>query len=53
MLPMMLHLDLKNIGLVCDAIWTDFDNDGWTDLILAGEWMPVTFFKNDHGKLKI
>lgn len=43
---------LKNIGMVCDAIWTDFDNDGWTDLIVVGEWMPVTFFKNDHGKLK-
>ena len=43
---------LKNIGMVCDATWTDFDNDGWTDLILAGEWMPLRFFKNDHGKLK-
>jgi hypothetical protein len=43
---------LKNIGLVCDALWTDFDNDGWTDLILAGEWMPLTFFKNEHGILK-
>jgi len=40
---------LKDIGLVCDAIWTDFDNDGYTDLILAGEWMPVTFFKNKSG----
>lgn len=43
---------LKNIGLISDAIWTDFDNDGWTDLILAGEWMPLQFFKNDNGKLK-
>ncbi|MCW3119816.1 MAG: RNA-binding protein [Chitinophagaceae bacterium] len=43
--------ELKNIGLVCDALWTDFDNDGWTDLIIAGEWMPVTFFKNKNGKL--
>jgi hypothetical protein len=42
--------DLQNIGMVCDAIWTDFDNDGWTDLVVAGEWMPVTFFRNDHGK---
>ena len=41
---------LKNIGLVCDALFTDFDNDGATDLILAGEWMPVTFLKNTNGK---
>ena len=43
---------LQNIGLVCDALWTDFDNDGWTDLLVVGEWMPVTFFKNNHGKLE-
>ena len=42
--------DLKEIGLVCDAIFSDFDNDGKTDLILAGEWMPVTFLKNTGGK---
>jgi ASPIC and UnbV/FG-GAP-like repeat len=44
--------DLLGIGMVCDAIWTDFDNDGWPDLILAGEWMPVTFLKNDKGVFK-
>jgi hypothetical protein len=44
--------DLNNIGLVCDAVFTDFDNDGWTDLVLAGEWMPVTFLKNDKGIFK-
>lgn len=43
---------LKDIGLVCDAVWTDFDSDGWQDLILAGEFMPITFFKNDHGNFK-
>ena len=43
---------LKDIGLVCDALFTDFDNDGWPDLVLAGEWMPVTFLKNDHGVFK-
>jgi hypothetical protein len=43
---------LLNIGMVCDAVWTDFDNDGWEDLVLAGEWMPVTFLKNDHGQFR-
>jgi hypothetical protein len=44
--------DLKNIGMITSALWSDFDGDGWTDLIVAGEWMPVIFFKNDHGVLK-
>ena len=44
--------DLQNIGMVCDALFTDFDNDGQTDLVLTGEWMPVTFLKNSSGKFK-
>ena len=43
---------LKNIGLTCDALWTDFDNDGWTDLILTMEWMPIQFFQNKRGKFE-
>ena len=35
--------------MVCDAVFTDFDNDGWPDLIMAGEWMSLAFLKNDHG----
>lgn len=41
---------LNNIGMVCDALWTDVDNDGWRDLLLAGEFMPVTILKNSKGK---
>ena len=43
---------LKNIGMICDALFTDFDGDGLTDLIVVGEWMPVTFFKNVNGKFR-
>ena len=41
--------DLIGAGMVCDAVWTDFNNDGWPDLILAGEWMPITILKNNKG----
>ncbi|HEV8272886.1 MAG TPA: VCBS repeat-containing protein [Chitinophagaceae bacterium] len=43
---------LKNIGLTCDALFTDFNNDGWPDIVLVGEWMPVRYFKNEQGKFK-
>ncbi len=40
---------LKNIGMVTDAEWIDFDNDGDKDLAVAGEWMKVYIFRNDNG----
>jgi hypothetical protein len=43
---------LQSIGLVCDALWSDYDNDGWQDLVLVGEWMPVTILKNNKGKFE-
>ena len=41
---------LMEIGMITSAVWSDFDNDGWIDLIVTGEWMQPTFFKNEHGK---
>ena len=43
--------ELMAPGMVTDAIWSDFDTDGKVDLILVGEFMPVTFFKNAGKKL--
>ncbi len=40
------------LGMVTDALWTDFDNDSWVDLIVVGEFMAPRFFKNDKGILK-
>jgi enediyne biosynthesis protein E4 len=41
------------LGMVSSALWTDYDNDGWIDLMVAGEFMPVTFIKNQNGKLAV
>ncbi|MFN8239437.1 MAG: VCBS repeat-containing protein [Bacteroidales bacterium] len=41
--------ELIDLGMVCDASFADYDNDGWVDLIIAGEWMPLVFLHNDKG----
>ena len=43
---------LEKAGMVTSSTWTDFDKDKQLDLIIAGEWMPVRFFKNNDGKLE-
>jgi hypothetical protein len=41
---------LVSIGLVTSALFTDFDQDGRVDLLVAGEWMPLTFLRNAGGR---
>ncbi|WP_229369972.1 VCBS repeat-containing protein [Fibrivirga algicola] len=43
---------LMKAGMVCSALWSDYDQDGWSDLLLAGEWMPLTVYKNEKGSFK-
>ena len=41
---------LKDLGLVNDAVFSDYDSDGFLDLIVVGEWMPVTLLYNQKGQ---
>jgi hypothetical protein len=44
-------MKLARIGLVSGAVWSDLDNDGWSELVLACEWGPIRVFRNRHGEL--
>ena len=37
--------ELRNIGMLTAAIWQDIDQDNSAELILLGEWMPISVFK--------
>jgi len=45
--------ELLSLGMVTDAIWSDFNDDGTVDLIVVGEFMPISFFSNKNGNLHL
>ncbi len=43
---------LQKAGMVTDAAWIDLNGDDKKDLIVVGEWMPVSVYLNTNGKLE-
>lgn len=43
--------EVKNLGMITDALWEDIDGDGLKDLVVTGDWMSPKIFKNDGRKL--
>jgi len=41
---------LRKAGMITDAAWSDLDKDGKTELIVAGDWMPLKVFRFDGEK---
>jgi len=39
-------------SIVADAIWFDYDNDGWSDLLVARFGTPVLYHNERNGKFK-
>ena len=40
----------STMGMVTAAAWADTDGDGFEDLLVAGDWMPLKLFKNNQGR---
>jgi enediyne biosynthesis protein E4 len=43
---------LQKFGMITDAVWLDINQDKNNDLIVVGEWMPVSVFVNVNNKLQ-
>lgn len=48
--PSIIQLD--NLGMITSSFFADINKDGWNDLVVAGEWMPVKIFINKNGRFK-
>jgi len=39
------------IGMVTDAVWIDLNQDNKQELVVVGEWMPISVFAYEKGKM--
>lgn len=44
-------IDLGKIGMVTDAVWIDLNQDNRKELVVVGEWMPVSIWAFENGKM--
>jgi hypothetical protein len=44
------YLPKNELGMITDAVWQDLDGDQYPELILVGDWMPITVYKNEGGR---
>lgn len=42
--------ELNALGMVTDAAWLDLNKDGWEDLVIIGDWMPISVYLNNKGQ---
>ncbi len=47
------HTSSQDLGRITDALWSDYNSDGWVDLILVGEWRSVEIIRNNSGVLQL
>ncbi|MEM6802115.1 MAG: VCBS repeat-containing protein, partial [Bacteroidota bacterium] len=40
---------LKNIGMITELSFSDYDGDGDKDILAVGEWMSISFLENEEG----
>ncbi|MCM5661908.1 VCBS repeat-containing protein [Galbibacter mesophilus] len=45
--------DLRNIGMITDAQWIDYDDDNKKDLIIVGDWSAPKILKNNGRRLSL
>jgi hypothetical protein len=44
---------LLEFGMINDLIATDFNNDGWMDVMAVGEWTDIGIFQNIRGRFEV